>query len=308
MQVKNEIRKDFLVDRYVVIAPRRGQRPMEMHPHDGPAAPASSCVFCPDRVDRVPSLFHIGPAKRRWRVKVIRNIFPAVSLNNPKAYGAQEVVIETPDHEKQLDDLPVAHIEDLFRAYKQRTAAISKNRNIEYILIFKNSGGRAGASIQHSHSQIFATNFIPPQLLHRSEKAQEYRLLHRRCAYCDMIRFEERSRRAVYRDSLVSVFCPYASENNYEIWMLPRRHIDNVTLLRASERHSLALHLKRVLRKINKLNLPYNYYFHQVVNDDDQHLYIKIRPRGTVWAGVEIGSGIIINPIPPEEAAKFYRS
>jgi len=65
--------------------------------------------------------------------------------------------------------------------------------------------------------------------------------------------------------------------------------------------------MKKILTKINKLDLPYNYYFHQVKNDRDQHLYMKIKPRGSVWAGVEIGSGLIINPIAPEEAAKFYK-
>lgn len=307
---QSEIRKDFIVDRYVVIAPRRGARPhdpaltAERHDH----TPRESCAFCPENVDRVRTLYHTGPAKKRWRMKVILNKFPAVARNNPRAYGVQEVVIETPDHRKQLDDLPTLRIAELFRVYSQRTKTISKNPLMEYILIFKNSGGRAGASIAHSHSQVFATNFIPPQLLHRSQKAREYRLRTRRCAYCDMIRFEERSSRVVFRDRLVSVFCPYASENNYEIWVLPRRHVDNITFLRPAERLAFARRLKTILKKITFLRLPYNYYFHQVVNDEDQHLYLKIRPRGTIWAGVEIGSGIIINPIPPESAARFYRA
>ncbi|MBI3957078.1 MAG: DUF4931 domain-containing protein [Candidatus Kerfeldbacteria bacterium] len=307
---QSEIRKDYIVDRYVIIAPRRNQRPMERltYAEGRHSTTRDACIFCPHAIDAVPALAHIGPARKNWKIKVILNKYPAVSLKNPRAFGTQEVVIETPDHTKQLDDLSVLHIASLFEVYARRTRAISKNRDIEYILIFKNSGGRAGASIDHSHSQIFATNFIPPQLLHRSQKAREHKLRTRHCAYCDMIHWEEKSSRLVYRDSVVSVFCPYASENNYEIWILPRRHIDNVTVLNARERRAFATHLKRVLQKITALHLPYNYYFHQVVNDEDQHLYLKIRPRGTVWAGVEIGSGIIINPIPPEAAARYYRS
>ena len=97
--------------------------------------------------------------------------------------------------------------------------------------------------------------------------------------------------------------------HNYEVWILPKRHCDNIMLLSAVERQSWARLLQRLLQRIvHDLQLPYNYYFHQVVRDENQHLYMKITPRGSVWAGVEIGSGIIINPIPPEDAAKFYRS
>ncbi|MCH8275333.1 MAG: S-layer homology domain-containing protein [Armatimonadetes bacterium] len=89
--------------------------------------------------------------------------------------------------------------------------------------------------------------------------------------------------------------------------VLPRRHLDNVTQLTHAEHIAWAKILKKILKKIGKLGLPYNYYFHQVINDEDQHFYMKIIPRGSVWAGVEIGSGVIINPIPPEEAAIYYK-
>jgi UDPglucose--hexose-1-phosphate uridylyltransferase len=88
---------------------------------------------------------------------------------------------------------------------------------------------------------------------------------------------------------------------------MPLAHHDNITDLNTVEMTSWAGILKHILQRIDKLNLPYNYYFHQVINDNDQHLYMKIAPRGTVWAGVEIGSGLVINPIDPDEAAKYYR-
>lgn len=301
----NELRKDPIVDRYVIIAPRRSQRP---HDGDAPTTQKQLCGFCPEQVDHVKDLYHIGPATKGWRIKVIKNIYPVVSLNNPRAYGTHEVIIETPDHTKQLDDLPVKHIEELFAVYAQRTRAVQRNRRIQYIMIFKNSGGRAGASIQHSHSQVFATDFIPPQLLDRSLKAQTHDIRFGGCAYCEMIAMEEKSARSIYKDKYISVFAPYASENNYEVWMFTRRHIDNITQFSRQERHAYAVQLQRILRKITELELPYNFYFHQVVNDHDQHFYLKIRPRGSVWAGVEIGSGVIINPIPPEVAARFYRA
>ena len=111
----------------------------------------------------------------------------------------------------------------------------------------------------------------------------------------------------VVEDKHVIAFTPYASIHNYEIWIMPKRHLDNMTVLNNTERISFAKILKKILLKVEELGLPYNYYFHQVINDEDQHLYMKITPRGSVWAGVEIGSGVIINSVSPEDAAEFYR-
>ena len=111
----------------------------------------------------------------------------------------------------------------------------------------------------------------------------------------------------MYKDKYVIAFTPYASMFNYEVWLMPLRHLDNITELNKAEKKSWAKVLKHILKKIGQLDLPYNYYFHQVINDEDQHLYMKIVPRGSIWAGVEIGSGLIINPIMPRSAAEFYR-
>ena len=235
------------------------------------------------------------------------NKFPAVTTNNPKAYGRQEVVVETPDHQKEIEDLSIERIAKIFEIYAQRTKAISKDKKIDYLLIFKNNGGAAGASLQHAHSQIFASEFLPPHLKDKSQRVQAYKLKHGACVYCDVVKKEGRGPRLISQDKNMIAFCPYAPMHNYEVWIMPKRHLDNITMLTQNERLSFAKLLKKILKKINKLNLPYNYYFHQVINDEDQHLYLKITPRGSVWAGVEIGSGLIINPVSPEEAARFYR-
>ncbi len=305
---KSELRKDYIQDKYVIIAPRRGKRPHDIERPERLKPPApESCVFCPPNIDRSPATLTIGSG-RRWSIKVVPNKFPAVSLDNPRAYGYQEVVIETPNHLPELEELSDSHVAKLLWAYAQRTKEIQKIKNIQYLLIFKNNGGTAGASLQHAHSQIFATSFIPPQILDKSEKVFEYRLRQGSCVYCDVIKKEGRGPRLIYQDKNVIAFAPYASMYNYEAWILPQRHLDNVTDLNDTERKSWARILKKILTKIDRLQLPYNYYFHQVVNDTDQHLYMKITPRGSVWAGVEIGSGLIINPIAPEEAAEFYRA
>lgn len=306
--MRPEIRKDYIQDKYVIIAPKRAQRP---HDLQKPATKLkteipTSCVFCPQNINKVKPVYKKG-SDHSWLTYVVKNIFPAVSLDNSQAYGTQEVIIETPDHTKHLDDLPERHIASLLHTYAERTRALEKISGIDYILIFKNNGGAAGASLTHSHSQIFATRFVPPQLMDKSRKVFEYKLFHGSCVYCDTIAKESQGPRFVYQDKYVIAFTPYASLHNYEIWIIPLRHVDNITKLTHVEHHSFAKILKRILQKITRLNLPYNYYFHQLVNDTDQHLYLKIVPRGSVWAGVEIGSGLVINAIAPEDAAKYYR-
>ncbi|OGY88569.1 MAG: hypothetical protein A3B30_03395 [Candidatus Komeilibacteria bacterium RIFCSPLOWO2_01_FULL_52_15] len=308
MITKPEIRKDYIQEKYVIIAPRRSKRPNQYKKPTREVRESLSLpsIFSRESLKNEKALLTVG-GEKNWIIKVLKNKFPAVDPSFPKAYGYHEVVVETPDPKPELEDLSVKHIAQILHVYGERTTAIARDPRIQYILIFKNNGGRAGASVQHSHSQIFATEFLPPHLLDKSQKEQAYKLRTGRCAYCDVIKNERKGPRLIFHDRHVIAFCPYASQHNYEVWIMPIRHVDNVTQLSRDERNDWATLLKRVLKKVNKLNLPYNFYFHQVVKDEDQHLYLKIIPRGSAWAGVEIGSGIIINPIPPEEAARYYR-
>ena len=309
---KPEIRKDYIQDKYVIIAPRRGKRPHDVEktiPTN--QLKKSDCVFCPENIKKSGKvLLTVNKTKEKnepWAIKVIANKFPAVSVKNKKAYGQQEVVIETPNHLLETDDLSTKRIAEILNVYAQRTEAISKDKKINYILIFKNDGGPAGASLKHAHSQIFATEFLPPHLRDKSQRVQAYKLKKGTCVYCDVIKKESKSSRLICQDKNIICFCPWAPMHNYEVWLMPKRHIDNITQLTPAERDSFAKAMKKVLKKICELGLPYNYYFHQVIKDEDQHLYVKITPRGSVWAGVEIGSGMIINPVSPEDAAKFYK-
>lgn len=307
---RSELRKDYIQEKYVLIAPLRKKRPHPaveqaeacplVRPEDSPLSPLN--------INREPPLAIVG-TKRNWKVYVAANKFPAVSLDNPKAYGEHELVVETPNPNIHLEDLPTNHVAAVLEVYAKRTAALAKNPRLNYLLIFKNAGGRAGASLCHAHSQIFATEFVPPHIRDKSNRSKDYRAIHGTCVYCQVIKQERSSARFIWEDKNVIAFCPYASMHNYEVWILPKKHRDNIALLTQAERLSWAKIMKRLLYTINhKLYLPYNYYFHQLVDDSDQHLYMKLTPRGSAWAGVEIGSGLIINPVPPEEAAAFYRA
>ncbi|MFA6392094.1 MAG: galactose-1-phosphate uridylyltransferase [Patescibacteria group bacterium] len=304
---KSEIRKDYIQDKYVIIAPRRGNRPHDFEQIVSKITREKKCVFCPENIEKDLIIRKYDGQGKNWSLLTLKNKFPAVTLDNPNAYGVQELVIETPDHATELEYLPESHIKKLFDVYAERTYEISKLDKIKYILIFKNDGGKAGQSVAHAHSQVFATEFLPPHLMDKSQKTQEYKLEKGTCVYCDVIKEERKGPRFVFEDKNVIAFTPYASIHNYEIWIMPKRHLDNITVLTSAERMSFAKILKKVLLKVAELGLPYNYYFHQVINDEDQHLYLKITPRGSIWAGVEIGSGVIINSVSPEDAAEFYR-
>ncbi len=301
---KSEIRKDYFLDRYVIITPKRAKRPRDIK-EETKIEFLPSCPFCPSNIEKKLEVATYGP-KNKWLVKSIKNKFPALTPDNPKAYGYQEVVIETPDHSQEMGDLKVNHITKIIEAYADRTKKLSQDKKIEYILIFKNYGGKAGASIYHAHSQIFASELLPPDVLDELTKAHQYQTQHGICPFCEIIKKEQGGPRQVYADKYVVAFCPYASAYHYEVWIFPRRHPDNITELTKKERLSFSKALKKIIGKLNKSDISYNYFLHQIIKDPDQHFYLKIQPRESIWAGVELGSGVVINSVPPEAAAKFY--
>ncbi len=306
---RSEIRRDYIQEKYVIIAPLRQFRPQQRGiALSVGAIKDAKCVFCLKEINQREDILYRAPNRQNWDIAVVPNLYPSVSLDNPRAYGVQEVVIETAKPSLQIEELPASRIGEILKVYAERTKEISKNKKIQYILIFKNSGGRAGASISHAHSQIFATSFTPSHILDKTFRAKRFRRKHKTCVYCEVAKIERKGPRFIAENRGMIAFAPYASMHNYEVWIMPKQHLDNVTELNSGERLDMANLLKKILRKINLLRLPYNYYFHQVIADPNQHLYLKITPRGSVWAGVEIGSGLIINHVSPEEAAEYFRS
>ena len=303
---KSEIRKAYLLNKYVIITPGRLKRPRDVK-EQTIIKRIENCFFCPDKVDKKNIVDKIPANNKDWQVLSINNIFPAVTLDNKKAYGQQEVIIETPNHNKELSQLSEKHIKQVLEMYSKRTKEIKKNKKINYILCFKNQGSKAGASIVHAHSQVFASQITPPDVQEELQLAQDYMIKNKTCPYCDIIKKEMKSKRKIFEDKYIIAFTPYASEYHYEAWIFPKRHVDNITLLNKVELKSFAKALKIILVKLKKLDLSFNYFLHNVVSDENEHLYLKIQPRDSIWAGVELGSGLVINSIPPEIAAKYYR-
>ncbi len=286
---KSEIRKNYIFNDYVVIAPGRSKRPSDTLAKKK----TTPCPFCIKNKQDI--------------ILALNNDFPALSPDNLKAYGHHLVLIEGNQHDKSLGELSPKLFTDLINVYTDESQRLAKDKKISYVLIFKNQGSQAGASMRHPHSQILASALIPAELQEEIKTLKDYRKKYKKCAYCEILKKEAKSSRLVYRDKYFTVFTPYASRYNYEVWILSNRHVDNLALLTAIEKNILAQILQKLLKKIDKLGLDYNYFMHNVVPYTDQHFYLKIEPRQGTWGGVELGSGLVLNPVSPEEAAKYYK-
>lgn len=301
----SELRKHYFLDRYVVIAPKRNLRPSDIgirnleHTTETSSSPA---------IENDPPIFEIKGRDGQWLVKVIGNKFPALSLDNPKAYGKQEVIIETPKHNVEFSQLTLTQIERVFQAYALRTAALRKLHGIRHVAVFKNDGPKAGASIAHAHSQIIALPIIPPLLAHESQAMADYENEYGSCAYCDVITWEHRRKeRVIIDDGKFFAYAPYASENPFQVWINPKRHVATFAELTIDELASLAAILKKITAFLDKMKISFNFFLQDSLIGYEHHFILKVEPRQTVWAGLELSTGIIINPVAPEQAAHWYR-
>jgi UDPglucose--hexose-1-phosphate uridylyltransferase len=297
-----EIRKHYFLDSYVVVAPKRTLRPVAVS-KAGPEQ-AATCNFCNNSERGVWQT----PRGKHWRVKVIPNAFPALSRSNPRAFGVQEVVIDTPDHDVKFSELSIENIETVFSAYRQRITELNAIDGVRYVLVFKNSGAVAGASVEHAHCQIFALPLVPPHIEHESDAMNHYWDQHKSCAYCDILNWELHQKvRIIAEDKHFVVLSPYAAGYTFEAWLIPRRHEPKFAGLGLGEQRSLATFLKKITARLDMAGISYNYFLQESLDSQDHHFVLKVEPRTTKWGGAELGTGVIINPVAPEHAALWYR-
>jgi len=309
-----ELRKDYVLDRYVIIATDRGKRPHQFTEEEKKSD--KTCYFCPGNEHLTPPEKYRVATGDTWKIRVFDNKFPAVVPNGKSvittdnryftyadAFGFHEIVVETSDHTKQLADLSVEEIKEVLDVYRLRINELSKVDGIKYVAVYKNKGEEAGCSIVHSHTQIVAYNLLPQSL---QEKENAVKLLGN-CPYCEIIQIEKDSDRRIHEDDHVAAFTPYASRFPYEAWIFPKRHVLRLDELTSDEMMSIAGALKRILNKLGELSVPYNFYLHY--GTSKLHLQILIQPRfaKAKWAGFELSTETIINPVSPEQAAEFYR-
>ncbi len=326
-----ELRKDPIVGRWVVMAPDRAKRPGDVR--DEPLCVASDYdPFAEGNESATPpeiiAYRNPGsqPNKPGWRVRVVPNKFPALQVEGNldkrgdgiydmmNGIGAHEVVIECPHGETNMSRLSVDNIREVLWVYRDRLVDLKKDRRLVHALIFKNKGTLAGASLQHSHSQLIATPVIPISIWDELTGALEFYNYRGRCIFDDMIQQElAQGSRIVLETPHFVVFCPYASRFPFETWILPRHHSSHYENIPRQSVDELGTVLKTVLRKLELAldDPPYNYVLHTAPFDMGElpHYlwHIEIFPRLTRVAGFEWGSGFYINPVMPEHAAAFLR-
>ena len=328
----SEFRRDPITGRWIIVATKAPQGPgdFEQETHDRKVA---ACPFCPGNEAMTPPEISAhrdkgsainGPG---WSLRVVPNKFPALrvegGLNRTgdgvydlmNGVGAHEVIIETPDHLKDLADLTESEIEQVLGAYKARSLDLRGDRRFRYLLIFKNYGETAGASLVHAHSQLIALPIVPKRVVEELRHADHYFEYKERCVFCDMIQQESEERERIVLETAEFIcFAPFMSRFPFELWIMPKTHAADFGQISDGQVKDLATIMQQALQRVKKaLHDPsYNFLIHtSPVADhirEEYHWHIEMMPRLTRVAGFEWGSGFYINPTPPELAAKHLRA
>ncbi|MCB2204840.1 galactose-1-phosphate uridylyltransferase [bacterium] len=326
----SEFRQNLATKEWVIIAGERGERPRDYSSpddHNGNVPQhREDCPFCVGNEEETgEELLQIGEGKD-WSIRSVRNkysaLYPDRSVERQSegrflksdSYGHAEVIIESPRHDATLATLTQSELEELIAVYRLRLAAISRLPNISIAMLFRNYGSRAGTSLEHPHTQIIASPIIPPHIRDPFQKAALHYDSYGTCVYCDMVEEERRqATRMVYENEHYAVFCPFAARTPYELRIYPKRH--NACFFWSGEHEipALAQALSRTLRALHRrLGSPsYNMLLRtSPVGDEDVrylHWYMVIVPRISTPAGFEMGSGIYINTVAPEQSAEELR-
>jgi UDPglucose--hexose-1-phosphate uridylyltransferase len=295
-----------------------------------PAQPL--CPLCPGNEAQTPPeiLAYRGsgdkPNNSGWSLRVVPNKFPALQIEGDlgregvglydrmNGVGAHEVIIESPDHKATLAGLSEKQLEDVFWAYRDRILDLRKDSRLRYVLIFKNHGAAAGATLEHTHSQLIALPIVPTTVMNEIAGCREHYKDKERCIYCDIIRQEVADRsRVVGENAEFLSIAPFAPRFPFEVWVLPKKHGSYFEESQKFQFEALARIFSDTLRRLDRAlgTPPFNFILHtsplHEKTEEFYHWHIEVMPKLTQVAGFEWGTGFYINPVPPEEAAAFLR-
>src|SRR5208337_4557485 len=326
-----ELRKDPIIGRWVIISTERGKRP-----HDFVVEPevvkGGFCPFDPGNEHTTPPEILAyredgsAPNTPGWLLRVVTNKFPALSIDEKldragegmfdkmSGVGTHEVIIESPDHQLTLATISLEGFFRVLTAFRDRIAALSEDPRFKYVLIFKNQGRAAGASLEHSHSQLIGLPIVPELVMEELSGGKFYYNYKERCVFCDMIRQELQQRvRVVLENTEFVAISPFAPRSPFETWILPKAHYSSYVDLKEDSFHLLAEVFSKTLKSLEKAlgKVPYNFILHTSPIGEPElayyHWHFEIMPKLTLIAGFEWGSGFYINPTPPEDAAQYLR-
>ncbi len=327
-----ELRKDPVLGRWIIIAEQRGKRPTDFIVEET-LSTGGFCPLCPGNERTTPPEVLVygrtgdqGANMPGWQVRVVPNKYPALVIEGEldkqadglydkmNGIGAHEVVIENPDHEVVFSALPPRDMLFVFRAFRDRINDLERDSRFRYVLVFKNFGRAAGASLEHSHSQLVALPILPRKIDSELQGAISYYRYKERCIYCDIVRQEiQQGVRVVCQNDDFLVITPFAPRMPFEMWILPKRHSSAYHKQNDQQLAQLTEVFSECLRRLNACipGVPYNFVLHtQPLRTEPlahYHWHFEIVPKLTSIAGFEWGSGFYINPMSPEEAAGFLR-
>lgn len=327
-----QLRKDPITNRWIIV---NVDRPKEAKDFVLKPTVKSSktCPFCPGNEAMTPSEITAYGRKSGakngtgWQLRIVPNKFPALRIEESTdkfamgvydkigGFGAHEVIIENPDHGKEIADLEIDQVELVLRSYRDRCLDLKKDNRFRYILIFKNYGAAAGASLEHPHSQLIALPIVPSRVMGEVKGAAKHFEHTDRCIFCDMLN-QERAEKTltVHEEAHFIGVSPFASRFPFETWVMPKAHESSFDTLSDDRLKDLAKTLKTVLGKIRAAlnDPPYNFMIHTSPIGDKQsesfHWHIEIIPQLTQIAGFELGTGFYLNPTPAETAARTLKN
>ncbi len=327
----SELRTDPITGRQVLVAEDRASRPNDFTAHESTTGDQADCPFCAGHENMTPEpLMEVAGSGDEWQVRVVPNLFPAVSLRQgeflpsetsalgespqmPK--GAHEVFIESPRHVQDITELSIGELSLLLQAYRERLRFWSTDERICHATVFKNVGDAAGASLKHIHSQLLALPGLSPVMAAELQGSLRHYVKNKTCVFCQLIEEELTHRKRLVADAgLFVAFCAYAGRQPYETWILPRKHAANFEQLSDADIGSLAEILQQVVSGLQTQLTPLSYNlilhtgpFRLPAGECDisqyWHWHFELVPRSTELAGFEWGTGMHINPLSPERAA-----
>jgi UDPglucose--hexose-1-phosphate uridylyltransferase len=328
----SELRKDPVTSRWVVISTERRKRPTDFRIEPvAHASDAGACAFCEGHEHMTPRelLAHrngSAPNGPGWNLRVVPNQFPVLRVEGTldrrgeglfdkmNGIGAHEVIIESPKHDDSLATMDDGAVEQVLWAFRERVLDLKQDRRFRYIIIFKNHGAAAGASLDHSHSQLIALPIVPREVRDEVDGAKAHHAAKERCVFCDIVRQEmDEGRRVIAENADMVALAPYAPRFPFETWILPKRHQAMFEDAARHEYASLARLLGDILRRMNRALLmpPYNLLIHSAPLAEPAgeyfHWHVEIIPTLTKVAGFEWATGFYLNPTSPEEATQVLR-
>lgn len=318
---------DPLVARTVLVAPRRAERPIELSSADQGGTPLAECPFCAGNERLTPPDILRSPAAAAspWQARIIPNRYPFVeelpaasaahehsaAASHP-AHGVHDVVIESPDHVRSILDVDAARWRDVWELCRRRLAMLAGRDDLIWATIFKNSGPRAGASLEHLHSQLVALDFVPPAIAAELAAASATP-----DGFTDLVRQAEAEGRIVGEEGDLVALVPHAIRQPFETWIVPRAEEawfhatgpDRVAAVAALTRRFVAL-LERIVP-----GADYNWWLHQAPHAQcaatappaGWRWHLEILPRLSSFAGFELGTGCHISVATPAESARLLR-